>query len=103
MSAAPPVFGASGIELDLMSQLLSLMMVFFKASNSGVPGFTRLASACPLAYCVAAARFADVNPPPFAAAYANNAFLYFVPQLVGVFVSVAPPLYRSMLSANGFT
>src|SRR6476661_5534849 len=95
--------GASGIEPDLISQLLILMMVFFSASNSGVPGFTRLASACSLAYWVAAARFEELSVPPLFAAYTPSAFLNLVPQLVAVRVSVAPPLYRSMLSASGFT
>src|SRR5579864_2482626 len=49
-SAAPPVTGASGVVLDLISQLLILIIVSIKDLNAAVPGCTRLASACALAY-----------------------------------------------------
>src|SRR5579863_1873724 len=49
-SAAPPVTGASGVVLALISQLLILIMVSINALNAGVPGCTRLASAWALAY-----------------------------------------------------
>src|SRR5690349_9291833 len=96
-SADPPVAGASGIAADLISQLLIFVMVFFRSSKACVPGTTRLASACSRAYLLASARFAEVSPP-FVAAYALSASLYFFPHAL-----LLPPLARSRLSAVGFT